>query len=138
MEFHISSTEQINQVAQQFIAAMGGHKLFAFYGEMGAGKTTFIKALCDELGVIDVVNSPTFAIANDYETALGDHIYHFDFYRLKTPQEALDFGVEDYFYSGRICFMEWPDQIGTLLPTESVRVAITVNADDSRTVAADF
>ena len=79
MEFHISSTEQINQVAQQFIAAMGGHKLFAFYGEMGAGKTTFIKALCDEMGVIDVVNSPTFAIANDYETALGDHIYHFDF-----------------------------------------------------------
>lgn len=138
MEFHISSTEQINQVAQEFIAAMGGHKLFAFYGEMGAGKTTFIKALCDELGVIDVVNSPTFAIANDYETALGDHIYHFDFYRLKTPQEALDFGVEDYFYSGRICFMEWPDQIGTLLPTESVRVAITVNADGSRTVAADF
>ncbi|MCB9071769.1 MAG: tRNA (adenosine(37)-N6)-threonylcarbamoyltransferase complex ATPase subunit type 1 TsaE [Prevotellaceae bacterium] len=138
MEFHISSTEQINQVAQQFIAAMGGHKLFAFYGEMGAGKTTFIKALCEELGVIDVVNSPTFAIANDYETALGDHIYHFDFYRLKTPQEALDFGVEDYFYSGRICFMEWPDQIGTLLPTESVRVAITVNADGSRSVAADF
>ena len=138
MEFHISSTEQINQVAQQFIVAMGGHKLFAFYGEMGAGKTTFIKALCDELGVIDVVNSPTFAIANDYETALGDHIYHFDFYRLKTPQEALDFGVEDYFYSGHICFMEWPDQIGTLLPTESVRVAITVNADGSRTVAADF
>ena len=138
MEFHISSTEQINQVAQQFIAAMGGHKLFAFYGEMGAGKTTFIKALCDELGVIDVVNSPTFAIANDYETALGDHIYHFDFYRLKTPQEALDFGVEDYFYSFHICFMEWPDQIGTLLPTESVRVAITVNADGSRTVAADF
>ena len=86
MEFHISSTEQINQVAQQFIAAMGGHKLFAFYGEMGAGKTTFIKALCDELGVIDVVNSPTFAIANDYETAHGDHIYHFDFYRLKTYQ----------------------------------------------------
>ena len=138
MEFHISSTEQINQVAQQFIAAMGGHKLFAFYGEMGAGKTTFIKAWCDELGVIDVVNSPTFAIANDYETELGDHIYHFDFYRLKTPQEALDFGVEDYFYSGHICFMEWPDQIGTLLPTESVRVAITVNADGSRTVAADF
>ena len=138
MEFHISSTEQINQVAQQFIAAMGNHKLFAFYGEMGAGKTTFIKALCDELGVIDVVNSPTFAIANDYETELGDHIYHFDFYRLKTPQEALDFGVEDYFYSGHICFMEWPDQIGTLLPTESVRVAITVNADGSRTVAADF
>ena len=138
MEFHISSTEQINQVAQQFIAAMGGHKLFAFYGEMGAGKTTFIKALCNELGVIDVVNSPTFAIANDYETALGDHIYHFDFSRLKTPQEALDFGVEDYVYSGHICFMEWPDQIGTLLPTESVRVAITVNADGSRTVAADF
>ena len=138
MESHISTTEQINQVAQEFIAAMGNHKLFAFYGEMGAGKTTFIKALCDELGVIDVVNSPTFAIANDYETALGDHIYHFDFYRLKTPQEALDFGVEDYFYSGHICFMEWPDQIGTLLPTESVRVAITVNADGSRTVAADF
>lgn len=138
MEFRITSTEEIIQVAQEFIAAMGSHKLFAFYGEMGAGKTTFIKALCDELGVIDVVNSPTFAIANDYETELGDHIYHFDFYRLKTPQEALDFGVEDYFYSGHICFMEWPDQIGSLLPTESVRVVITVNTDGSRTVAADF
>jgi len=138
MEFRITSTEEINQVAQKFIAAMGSHKLFAFYGEMGAGKTTFIKALCDELGVIDVVNSPTFAIANDYETELGDHIYHFDFYRLKTPQEALDFGVEDYFYSGHICFMEWPDQIGSLLPTESVRVVITVNTDGSRTVVADF
>ena len=120
MTFDLSSLDMVNQVAQQFIAAMGDHKLFAFYGEMGAGKTTFIKALCDALGVVDVVNSPTFAIANDYETNVGDHIYHFDFYRLKTPQEALDFGVEDYFYSGCICFMEWPEQIGDLLDRKSV------------------
>ncbi|HPW90328.1 MAG TPA: tRNA (adenosine(37)-N6)-threonylcarbamoyltransferase complex ATPase subunit type 1 TsaE [Paludibacteraceae bacterium] len=138
MEFHISSIEQISEVARQFVSAMGKHKLFAFYGEMGAGKTTFIKVLCNELGVVDVVNSPTFAIVNDYETTLSEHIYHFDFYRLKTPQEALDFGVEDYFYSGHICFMEWPDQIGSLLPSESVRVFITVNADGSRTIVAEF
>jgi len=138
MIFQLKSIDKIDQVAEQFIAAMGDHKLFAFYGEMGAGKTTFIKALCDELRVIDVVNSPTFAIANDYETALGDRVYHFDFYRLKTPQEALGFGVEDYFYSGHICFMEWPEQIGNLLPTDSVVVNITVNDDGSRTISADF
>lgn len=138
MTFDLSSLDMVNQVAQQFIAAMGDHKLFAFYGEMGAGKTTFIKALCDALGVVDVVNSPTFAITNDYETNVGDHIYHFDFYRLKTPQEALDFGVEDYFYSGCICFMEWPEQIGDLLPSDSVAVKIAVNKDGSRTISANF
>ena len=138
MTFDLSSLDTINQAAQQFIAAMGNHKLFAFYGEMGAGKTTFIKALCDALGVVDVVNSPTFAIANDYETNAGDHIYHFDFYRLKSPQEALDFGVEDYFYSGCICFMEWPEQIGDLLPSDSVAVKITLQEDGSRTISANF
>jgi len=138
MIFQLKSIDTIDQVAKQFVAAMGDHKLFAFYGEMGAGKTTFIKALCDALQVIDIVNSPTFAIANDYETALGEHVYHFDFYRLKTPQEALDFGVEDYFYSGHICFMEWPEQIGTLLPTDSVVVNISVNDDGSRTISANF
>lgn len=138
MTFNVLSLDDIDLVAQDFIAVMGDHKLFAFYGEMGAGKTTFIKALCDALGVIDVVNSPTFAIANDYETHSGNHIYHFDFYRLKTPQEALDFGVEDYFYSGCICFMEWPEQIGDLLPSDSVAVKITVNVNGSRTISANF
>lgn len=135
MELKIDSLETIGQAAQRFVAAMGDRTLFAFYGEMGAGKTTFIKAVCDALGVVDVVNSPTFSIVNDYETAQGGHIYHFDFYRLKTPQEALDFGIEEYFASGSVCLMEWPEEIGALLPDDAVRVAITVNADGSRTVA---
>lgn len=135
MELKIDNIENINQAAQQFVAAMGDSTLFAFYGEMGAGKTTFIKAVCQELGVCDVVNSPTFSIVNDYATVQGSHIYHFDFYRLKTPQEALDFGIEEYFAGGSVCLMEWPEEIGSLLPDDAVKVRIAVNADGSRTVS---
>lgn len=138
MVFQISSIDSIVLVAEQFVAAMGTHKLFAFHGEMGAGKTTFIKSLCDVLHVIDVVNSPTFAIVNDYETSLGDHLFHFDFYRLNTPQEALDFGVLDYFYGGHICFMEWPERIETLLPEETVDVFIAVQQDGTRVITVNF
>jgi tRNA threonylcarbamoyladenosine biosynthesis protein TsaE len=134
MHLIINDLQKINAVAQQFVAAMQGRTLFAFYGEMGAGKTTFIKAICEVLGVQDVVNSPTFSIVNDYATTTGEHIYHFDFYRLKTPQEALDFGVEEYFASGSLCLMEWPEQIDTLLPDDVVRVEIKVEEDGSRVV----
>ena len=134
MELKINNLENIHDVARQFVEAIGNHTLVAFYGEMGAGKTTFIKAVCDELGVIDIVNSPTFSIVNDYATADGRHIYHFDFYRLKSPQEALDFGIEEYFASNSLCLMEWPEQIEPLLPDDTLQVTIAVGSDGSRTI----
>ena len=134
MELKINNLENIHDVARQFVEAIGNHTLVAFYGEMGAGKTTFIKAVCNELGVIDTVNSPTFSIVNDYATADGRHIYHFDFYRLKSPQEALDFGIEEYFASGSLCLMEWPEQIEPLLPDDPLQVTIAVGSDGSRTI----
>lgn len=134
MELTLATLDNIRIVAHQFVEAIGNHTLVAFYGEMGAGKTTFIKAICNELGVIDTVNSPTFSIVNDYATADGRHIYHFDFYRLKSPQEALDFGIEEYFASGSLCLMEWPEEIGTLLPDDALKVTITVGADGNRNI----
>ncbi|MCI7430093.1 MAG: tRNA (adenosine(37)-N6)-threonylcarbamoyltransferase complex ATPase subunit type 1 TsaE [Bacteroidales bacterium] len=134
MELTLATLDNIRIVAHQFVEAIGNHTLVAFYGEMGAGKTTFIKAVCNELGVIDTVNSPTFSIVNDYATADGRHIYHFDFYRLKSPQEALDFGIEEYFASGSLCLMEWPEEIGTLLPDDALKVTITVGADGNRNI----
>ncbi|MGM9745641.1 MAG: tRNA (adenosine(37)-N6)-threonylcarbamoyltransferase complex ATPase subunit type 1 TsaE [Paludibacteraceae bacterium] len=134
MELKINSLGNIRDVARQFVETIGESTHIAFDGEMGAGKTTFIKAVCDELGVIDTVNSPTFSIVNDYATADGRHIYHFDFYRLKSPQEALDFGIEEYFASNSLCLMEWPEQIEPLLPDDTLQVTITVGADGSRTI----
>ena len=130
----ISSLEEIDAVAKEFISATRGHDLFAFYGQMGAGKTTFTVALCKAWGVEDVVNSPTFAIVNEYCCADGETLYHFDFYRIKNIVEAMDIGVEDYFYSGSRCIMEWPENIEELLPDEVLRVYIEVNPDLSRTV----
>ena len=116
--------EDIRQAAQQFVEAMGENTVFAFYGKMGAGKTTFIKALCEELGVEDTVTSPTFAIVNEYEAAKGRPIYHFDFYRIKKVSEAYDMGCEEYFYSGHPCFIEWPELIEEVLPEETIDVTI--------------
>ena len=130
----ISSLEEIDAVAKEFISATRGHDLFAFYGQMGAGKTTFTVALCKAWGVEDVVNSPTFAIVNEYCCADGETLYHFDFYRIKNIAEAMDIGVEDYFYSGSRCIMEWPENIEELLPDEVLRVYIEVKPDLSRTV----
>jgi tRNA threonylcarbamoyladenosine biosynthesis protein TsaE len=111
---------------------MGDAHVFAFYGKMGAGKTTFVKAICEELGVEDVITSPTFAIINEYE---GDEtIYHFDFYRIKKLEEVYDMGYEDYFYSGALCFIEWPELIEEILPDDAVRVSITEQQDGSRLV----
>ena len=135
MEIKITSLDNIHDAAKQFIAAMGDNTVFAFYGKMGAGKTTFIKAVCEELGVTDVINSPTFAIINEYrsETA-GELIYHFDFYRINKVEEAFDFGYEDYFYSGALCFIEWPELIEELLPMDAVKVTIEEQAAGSRVI----
>lgn len=125
MEIRISSLETIGEAAKQFVANMGGASVFAFYGKMGAGKTTFIKAVCKELGVDDVVTSPTFAIVNEYRSDdTCELIYHFDFYRIKKIEEVYDMGYEDYFYSGAVCFIEWPELIEELLPADTVKVSI--------------
>lgn len=121
----INSLDNIHEAAKEFIAAMGDNTVFAFYGKMGAGKTTFIKAVCEELGVTDVINSPTFAIVNEYRSdENGELIYHFDFYRIKKLEEVYDMGYEDYFYSGALCFIEWPELIEELLPGNAVNVYI--------------
>ena len=132
MEIRIKSIEEIAVAAKEFVAAMGERKVFAFYGKMGAGKTTFIKAVCEELGVEDVINSPTFAIVNEYVDGQGEPVYHFDFYRIKNRQEVMDLGYEDYVYSGHVCFMEWPELIENLLPDDAVKVTIEEEIDGGR------
>lgn len=136
MEITIKSLDTIREAAREFIENMGQAKVYAFYGKMGAGKTTFIKALCEELGVEDVITSPTFAIVNEYHSNKSNlPIYHFDFYRIKKLEEVYDMGYEDYFYSGSLCFLEWPELIEEILPADAVKVTITENEDGSRTVA---
>ena len=135
MTITISDISTIHESARQFIAAMGDRTIFAFYGNMGAGKTTFIKAICEELGVEDVITSPTFAIVNEYRSEeTSELIYHFDFYRIKKLEEVYDMGYEDYFYSGCLCFIEWPELIEDLLPEDAVRVQIEEREDGTRIV----
>ena len=134
MEILIQDIDAIAEAAKKFVAAMGNRKVFAFYGKMGAGKTTFIKAVCEELGVEDVINSPTFAIVNEYVDGEGEPIYHFDFYRIKKEQEVLDIGYEDYVFSGNVCFMEWPELIENLLPDDAVKVTIEEEEEGKRVV----
>ena len=140
MMIKIQDIDTIREAAREFIAQIGNHRVFAFYGKMGAGKTTFIKAVCEELGVEDVITSPTFAIVNEYSSPLTvnqlplSSIYHFDFYRIKKLEEVYDMGYEDYFYSGSLCFIEWPELIEPLLPDDAVRVTIAEQLDGTRTV----
>ena len=133
MEIRISNLELIREAAREFIQHIGEHRVFAFYGEMGAGKTTFIKAICEELGVEDVITSPTFAIVNEYTSSDGP-IYHFDFYRIKKLEEVYDLGFEDYFYSGALCFIEWPELIEDVLPEDAVKVQIKEEEDGTRAI----
>ena len=134
MEIKIQDIEHIREAARKFISQIGDRRVFAFYGKMGAGKTTFVKAICEELGVEDVITSPTFAIINEYTQPDGEPLYHFDFYRIKKLEEVYDMGYEDYFYSGALCFIEWPELIEEVLPDDAVRVHIEVQPDDSRLV----
>ena len=136
MTITIKDLDHIEDAAREFIKQMGDDTVFAFYGKMGAGKTTFIKALCKLLGVEDEVNSPTFAIINEYRSeTTAELIYHFDFYRIKKLEEVYDLGYEDYFYSGALCFIEWPELVEELLPLDAKKVTITENADGSRTIS---
>ena len=151
MTIQIENTKGLEAAARQFVQAMGERRVFAFYGKMGAGKTTFIKAVCEALGVEDVVTSPTFAIVTEYiidhsereennfqlSTFNFQSVYHFDFYRIKNLREAYDIGTEEYFYSGSPCFIEWPEMIEELLPEDAVRVSIEVEEDGSRTISFD-
>lgn len=134
-EIIIKDLDHIREAAREFISKMGEGSVFAFYGSMGAGKTTFVKAICEELGVEDVITSPTFAIVNEYRSdSTGELIYHFDFYRIKKLEEVYDMGYEDYFYSGALCFIEWPELIEELLPEDAVRVTIKETEDGCRSV----
>ena len=138
MNISIESIDSIAAAARTFTTAIGEHRVFAFYGQMGAGKTTFIKAVCEQMGVSDVITSPTFA--NEYQTdkPYGSDgqtiVYHFDFYRIKKIEEVYDMGFEDYFYSGRLCFIEWPELVEDVLPEDAVRVTIDVRPDGSREI----
>lgn len=132
MEIRINSLDTIHEAAKEFIKGMGDGKVFAFYGKMGAGKTTFIKALCEVLGVKDVITSPTFAIINEYTDGNDNPIYHFDFYRIKKLEEVYDMGYEDYFYSSNLCLLEWPELVEDVLPENVIKVTIEEQPDGSR------
>jgi tRNA threonylcarbamoyladenosine biosynthesis protein TsaE len=137
MKLLLNNLSDIDTIAKKFVENMGNRKVFAFYGEMGAGKTTFIKAICGALGVTETITSPTFAIVNEYEKEEGEPIFHFDFYRIKDIDEAYDFGYEDYFYSGNICFIEWPQLVEPLLPENVVKVQIVIEDNEQRTILVD-
>ena len=132
MEYRI---EELPDVARAFIKAMGEDKIFLFEGEMGAGKTTFIAEVCRQLGADDDFGSPTFSLVNEYADSEGNPIYHFDLYRIENPMEILDMGAEEYFNSGELCLVEWPDRLGTLTPEEARTVSINLNPDGSRSIS---
>ncbi len=136
----IPSLEALPEAAGKFVELMGDETVYAFHGEMGAGKTTFIRQLCRALGVEeDLANSPSFSIINEYRSdTTAELMYHFDLYRLDSVEEALEIGVEDYFDSGALCLLEWPERIEPLLPDDTVVVEIKVNADDSRTLTVNI
>ena len=133
MKIEIKSLGDIDKAAKEFLAATEGKRHFAFYGSMGAGKTTFIKAVCEQLGTTDIVSSPSFAIINEYASAAG-RIFHFDFYRIKNLEEAYNLGYEDYFFGDEYCFVEWPEKIEDIMPEHFTTVKITATGDDSRIV----
>ena len=133
-EFHVHSIEGLAEVSDYLISLREEADVIAFYGSMGAGKTTLIKDLCHRMGVTDEVNSPTFAIVNEYVTEEGESVYHFDFYRIKKLEEAYDIGYENYFYSGNLCLIEWPELIEPLLPERYLRVDIRLGATDDERI----
>ena len=138
-EFHISNVEQLLEVSDYLLSMRNEADIIAFYGAMGAGKTTLIKNLCHRMGVTDEVNSPTFAIVNEYVTEEGGSVYHFDFYRIKKIEEAYDIGFENYFDSGNLCLIEWPEMIEPLMPEKYIRVEIRHGmTDDEREITCEL
>ena len=127
MKLVISDKRHLHTSAKELIFQTGDNKIIAFYGTMGSGKTTIIKAVCEILGAVDIVTSPTFTLVNEYRTLKGESLYHFDFYRIRKIEEVFDFGIEEYFSSGKYCFMEWPELIEDILPPETVRIRIEVD-----------
>ncbi len=136
MKIEIPGVEALPRVANELLSYFPDERFFAFFGKMGVGKTTLIKELCAQLGVVDVVSSPTFAIVNEYATEDGDVVYHFDFYRLKHIGEAYDLGYEEYFYSGCYCFCEWTEKVEEILPEHYLRIDIA-EAEGHRTLEAE-
>ena len=134
----IKGLEEYPQAAREFIKLMQGARIFAFYGKMGSGKTTLIKSICEELGVEDSINSPSFAIVNEYKDREQRTIFHFDFYRIKSLEEVYNMGYEEYVYSDAICFMEWPELIEELLPEETTKVYIEESSEGEREVRILF
>ncbi|MEA5007043.1 MAG: tRNA (adenosine(37)-N6)-threonylcarbamoyltransferase complex ATPase subunit type 1 TsaE [Rikenellaceae bacterium] len=134
----INGLSDIERAAKEFLKLKGNKAVIAFYGAMGAGKTTFTKAICNALGVPDSVNSPTFTIINEYRTKDGDPVYHFDFYRIDKLEEAYDIGFDEFVDSGRLCLIEWPEKIEKLLPEETLRVYIKILPDDSREISFNY
>lgn len=138
-EFHINGVDELGQVADYLISLRNESDIIAFYGPMGAGKTTLIKNLCHKIGVTDEVNSPTFAIVNEYVTIEGESVYHFDFYRIKKLEEVFEIGYDNYFYSGNLCLLEWPEMIDPLMPDRFIRVEIALGeTDDSRKISVSI
>src|SRR5664279_3070115 len=135
MKILIKDKRHLNTAAKQLLEQSGENKIFAFYGSMGAGKTTFIKAICRTLGAVDIVSSPTFTLVNEYKTSAGESLFHIDFYRIKKQEEVYDFGLEEYLTGESYCFMEWPELVEELLPAETVRVRITVDNDEQRVLS---
>lgn len=133
MKITINTLTDITAAAKDFLSAVGDKRHFAFYGPMGAGKTTFIKAICEQLGTTDTVSSPSFAIINEYNSAAG-RIFHFDFYRIKNLEEAYNLGYEDYFFGDDYCFVEWPEKIEELMPEHFTVVKISVNDNNQRII----
>lgn len=137
MKLQINTLEDLDPAAKALINFMGDHKIIVFYGDMGAGKTTFIKRICSLLGVKDVVSSPTFSLVNEYITTHEETIYHFDFYRIKSLQEAFDIGYEEYFYSNSLCLVEWPEKITELLPDHHIKVDMQIVNSEQRIITAE-
>ena len=134
-KWHEVTVEELGEVADDFLKKAGNVPVWVFHGEMGSGKTTFIKSLCSRLGVKDTMSSPTFSIVNEYKIVGDKKVYHFDYYRIKNEAEAYDIGSEEYFYSGNVCFIEWPEKIPSLIPAEHVEVSISVENQNHRTIA---
>ena len=134
MKILIKDKRHLSSGAKKLLKHYGENKIFAFYGSMGAGKTTIIKAICEALGAVDIISSPTFTLINEYKTSRGETLYHIDFYRIKKQEEVFDFGVEEYLSGDSYCFMEWPELVEEILPPGTVRVRITVDDDEQRTL----